>query len=86
MYYDAMIKLLFLYHCFRRDVCDFSLVKLIRLPKHVILVRDMRASLVSNNEKWKDQYGYDFQSWPSATIISYRSSVLSSMRCSVKGF
>ena len=31
-----------------------------RLPKYVVLVRDMRASLVSNYEKWKQHYGVEF--------------------------
>ena len=30
------------------------------LPKYVVLVRDMRASLVSNYEKWKQHYGVEF--------------------------
>lgn len=150
MYYDAMIKLLFAYHCFRRDVSNFSLVKhrhfdgflismhqsgthwlkhmlsmaitrelglpppkyihandviggvkepglypqapqivmshsiphmllkyatfrkLIRLPKYVVLVRDMRASLVSNYEKWKDQYGCDFSEYLRGDISGHR--------------
>lgn len=32
----------------------------IRLPHYVVLVRDMRASLVANYEKWKDHYGCSF--------------------------
>ena len=32
--------------------------KILRFPKYLILVRDMRASLVSNFEKWKDHVEY----------------------------
>ncbi len=30
------------------------------LPRYLVLVRDMRASLVSNYEKWKQHYGVEF--------------------------
>ncbi len=33
------------------------------MPRFVILVRDMRASLVSNYEKWKDRYAVDFSDY-----------------------
>ena len=32
--------------------------KILRFPKYLILVRDMRTSLVSNFEKWKDHVEY----------------------------
>lgn len=31
-----------------------------RLPPYVVLVRDLRASLVANYEKWKEHYGCSF--------------------------
>ena len=34
--------------------------RLIRFPPYVVLVRDMRASLVANFEKWKDHYACPF--------------------------
>lgn len=38
--------------------------KFVRLPRYLILVRDMRASLVSNFEKWKDHPDYtDFSTF-----------------------
>ena len=33
---------------------------LLPLPRYVVLVRDIRASMVSNYEKWKSRYGCDF--------------------------
>lgn len=35
----------------------------VRLPRYVVLVRDIRAALVSNYEKWKDRYHLDFRSF-----------------------
>ena len=32
----------------------------IRLPKYIVLVRDIRASLVSNYRKWTERYGVSF--------------------------
>jgi hypothetical protein len=32
----------------------------VKLPKYVLLVRDIRASLVSNYRKWKERYSVDF--------------------------
>lgn len=38
--------------------------KLLRFPRYIVLVRDMRASLVSNFEKWKDNVEYtDFSTF-----------------------
>jgi hypothetical protein len=34
--------------------------RFLRLPPYVVLVRDMRASLVANYEKWKAHYGCSF--------------------------
>ena len=33
----------------------------VSLPPYVVLVRDIRASLVSNYEKWKDHYACEFE-------------------------
>lgn len=33
---------------------------LVRLPPRILLVRDLRATLVSHYEKWKDRYGVSF--------------------------
>lgn len=37
--------------------------KLLRFPKYLILIRDMRYSLVSGYEKWKTVYGVDFSTF-----------------------
>lgn len=34
--------------------------RFLRFPPYVVLVRDVRASLVANFEKWKEQYGCSF--------------------------
>ena len=34
-----------------------------RLPKYIVLVRDIRASLVSNYRKWTDRYGVSFSTF-----------------------
>ena len=34
--------------------------RLVALPPHVVLVRDLRATLVANYEKWKERYRCDF--------------------------
>ncbi|MCC7413504.1 MAG: sulfotransferase domain-containing protein [Gammaproteobacteria bacterium] len=41
-------------------MCVAPLHRRLRLPPYVILVRDLRASLVSNYEKWRDRYGVTF--------------------------
>ena len=33
------------------------------LPPYVVLVRDLRAALVSNYEKWKERYGVSFKTY-----------------------
>lgn len=35
----------------------------LHFPRYVILVRDLRAALVSNFEKWKDRYNCDFSTY-----------------------
>ncbi len=40
-----------------------TLFRLLHFPKHLILVRDLRAALVSNYEKRKDEYGVDFSTY-----------------------
>lgn len=35
----------------------------LHFPRYVILVRDLRAALVSNYEKWKDRYNCDFSTY-----------------------
>jgi hypothetical protein len=37
--------------------------RLVPLPPYVVLVRDLRASLVANYEKWKEHYGCDFSEY-----------------------
>ncbi|MFT5349403.1 MAG: hypothetical protein ACI9MF_000215, partial [Gammaproteobacteria bacterium] len=34
--------------------------RLVKLPPYVVLVRDIRATLVSTYEKWKEHYNCDF--------------------------
>lgn len=38
-------------------------LRLVRLPKYILLVRDIRASLVSNYRKWTQRYDMDFSSF-----------------------
>lgn len=35
-------------------------LKMLQFPKYIVLVRDIRASLVSNYRKWRDRYGVEF--------------------------
>ncbi len=43
---------------------DSRLVRLgLALPPYVVLVRDLRAALVSNYEKWKERYGVSFKEY-----------------------
>ena len=35
----------------------------LRLPKYILLVRDIRASLVSNYRKWSERYGVSFSTF-----------------------
>ena len=42
------------------------------LPPYVILVRDIRATLVSNYEKWKDHYQCDFEEFLRGDISGQR--------------
>lgn len=35
----------------------------VKLPTYAVLVRDLRAALVSNYEKWKDDYGVSFKEY-----------------------
>ena len=43
-----------------------------RFPPYLILVRDIRASLVSNYEKWKDQYQCDFSTFLRGDVSGHR--------------
>ncbi len=43
---------------------DSRLLRLgLHLPPYVVLVRDLRAALVSNYEKWKERYGVTFKEY-----------------------
>lgn len=46
--------------------------RLLRLPPYVVLVRDIRASLVSNYEKWKQHYACDFSVFLRGDISGHR--------------
>jgi sulfotransferase family protein len=46
--------------------------RLVKLPPYVILVRDIRASLVSNFEKWKEHYACDFETYLHGDISGRR--------------
>jgi Sulfotransferase domain len=46
--------------------------RMVKLPPYVVLVRDIRASLVSNYEKWKDQYDCDFTTFLRGDISGRR--------------
>ena len=51
-------------HSVPHALFDSRLVRLgIDLPPYVVLVRDLRASLVSNYEKWKERYGVTFKQY-----------------------
>jgi len=45
---------------------------LVKLPRYVVLVRDIRASLVSNYEKWKDHYNCDFSTFLRGDVSGHR--------------
>jgi hypothetical protein len=44
----------------------------VTLPPYLILVRDIRASLVSNYEKWKEHYQCDFSEYLHGDISGHR--------------
>ncbi|MGE0385350.1 MAG: sulfotransferase domain-containing protein [Gammaproteobacteria bacterium] len=46
--------------------------RLIALPRYVVLVRDLRAMLVSNYEKWKTRYGCTFSAYLAGDPTSNR--------------
>ena len=46
--------------------------QLVNLPPYVVLVRDIRATLVSNFEKWKTQYACDFDEYLKGDISGHR--------------
>ncbi len=46
--------------------------RLVKLPPFVVLVRDIRASLVSNYEKWKDHYQCDFSTFLRGDVSGHR--------------
>lgn len=48
------------------------LKQLWRLPPYVLLVRDMRAALVSNFEKWSERYGVSFSTYLRGEPFSHR--------------
>jgi hypothetical protein len=45
---------------------------MVKLPPYVVLVRDIRASLVSNYEKWKEHYDCDFETFLRGDISGRR--------------
>ncbi|MCP3999922.1 MAG: sulfotransferase domain-containing protein [Gammaproteobacteria bacterium] len=45
---------------------------LLRFPPYIVLVRDIRASLVANYEKWKDQYDCEFPVYLQGDISGHR--------------
>lgn len=45
---------------------------LVKLPPYVVLIRDIRASLVSNYEKWKEQYNCDFPEYLRGDVSGHR--------------
>ena len=51
-------------HSVPHALFDSRLVRLgLALPPYVVLVRDLRAALVSNYEKWKERYGVSFKEY-----------------------
>ncbi len=46
--------------------------RLVKLPPYLVLVRDIRASLVSNFEKWKKQYQCDFREYLRGDVSGHR--------------
>ncbi len=51
-------------HSVPHALFDSRLLRLgMELPPYVVLVRDLRAALVSNYEKWKDRYGVSFKTY-----------------------
>lgn len=46
--------------------------RLLKLPPYVVLVRDIRATLVSNYEKWKQHYDCDFDTFLHGDISGTR--------------
>lgn len=46
--------------------------KLLRFPKYLIFIRDMRHSLVSGYEKWKDIYSVDFSTFLKSSPLHKR--------------
>ena len=46
--------------------------RLVSLPPHVVLVRDPRAALVANHEKWKGRYGCGFSEYLRGDIGGHR--------------
>ena len=40
-----------------------ALRRCVKFPPYTVLVRDLRAALVSNYEKWKDDYGVSFKEY-----------------------
>jgi hypothetical protein len=46
--------------------------RLVPLPPYVVLVRDLRASLVANYEKWKEHYGCDFSEYLRGDVRGHR--------------
>lgn len=60
-------------HSIPHILLSFSPVhKLMRFPPYVILVRDIRAMLVSNYEKWKEHYGCDFATFLKGDVSGHR--------------
>jgi len=49
-----------------------SFRRLLKLPPYIVLVRDIRASLVSNYEKWKALYNCDFPAFLRGDISGHR--------------
>ncbi len=51
-------------HSVPHALFDSRLLRLgLALPPYVVLVRDLRAALVSNYEKWKERYGVSFKTY-----------------------
>ena len=59
-----------------------ALFRLLHVPKHVVLVRDLRDSLVSNYERLKDNYNVDFSTYLRGDVRrkNYRSDIWSRIR------
>jgi hypothetical protein len=46
--------------------------RLVPLPRYVVLVRDLRATLVANYEKWKAHYGCEFSEYLRGDVGGHR--------------